>query len=253
MVACLTITAASHPSVPTWPPHSVLSQLRILKGIASIQQARMGGYTAVSPVSFQLGLQNFNQLSHLFKALPAQPATKSGPFYGCETTSRICPRFIVPHLFVCPEYPPNINTFTGETAASRTPFIARNSMLVLLSIETLGGLVPTPPSLQLVSKRVIKAATSMLNTAIPLLIQRQRPPFWYSANSNSELSRQSLCTPRQSTRTLPTGFLPLPTRRCPVLGIINSCFGGVAHMTELASRRDYTTCDYLRPTASPHS
>ncbi|KAG9219383.1 hypothetical protein CCMSSC00406_0001793 [Pleurotus cornucopiae] len=47
----------------------------------------MGGYMAVLP------------------AIPAQPTTKSDPFYGHETTSRLCARFIT-HLFAYPEYPP---------------------------------------------------------------------------------------------------------------------------------------------------
>jgi hypothetical protein len=32
--------------------------------------------------------------------------TKADPFYGHETTSKLCARFIS-HLFACPEYPPN--------------------------------------------------------------------------------------------------------------------------------------------------
>ena len=61
---------------------------------------------AVLPVSFQPGFKFSGlSMSHLPKAIPAQPTTKSDPFYGHETTSRLCARFIT-HLFAYPEYPP---------------------------------------------------------------------------------------------------------------------------------------------------
>ncbi|KAL4268494.1 Cyclin-like protein [Pleurotus pulmonarius] len=101
-----------------------------IKSMATMQRARMGGYTAVPP------------------AVPAQPTTKSDPFYGHETTSRLCARFIT-HLFACPEYPPTSTHSQAKLpyfiayALHRTKLHASVTFAALVLLQRLKARFPT--------------------------------------------------------------------------------------------------------------
>jgi hypothetical protein len=120
----------------------------------NIPAVRMGFHPAPAVVSNTIVLLFFSSCgSPIFNqpAKPAQPQpppTRPDPYYGHESTARLCGRFIT-HLFACPEYPPTSSGSNTKLphfiayALHRTKLHASVTFAALVLLQRLKARFPT--------------------------------------------------------------------------------------------------------------